>query len=52
MGLYLKYLAEIFDEKEIYPYSRGIGEDILPNNVDFEVIDHFEKVTDKDAALY
>ena len=43
----------IFDEKEIYPYStEGIGEDILPNNVDFEVIDHFEKVTDKDAALY
>ena len=43
----------IFDEKEIYPYStEGIGEDILPNNVDFEVIDHFEKVTDKDAAIY
>ncbi len=43
----------IFDEKEIYPYStEGIGEDILPKNVDFEVIDHFEKVTDKDAALY
>lgn len=42
----------IFDEKEIYPYiTEGIGEDILPKNVDFEVIDHFEKVTDKDGAL-
>ena len=43
----------VFDENEIYPYStEGIGEDILPKNVDFEVIDHFEKVTDKDAAIY
>ncbi len=41
-----------FDEKEIYPYAlEGIGEDILPQNVDFELIDHFEKVTDKDAAI-
>ena len=43
----------VFDENEIYPYStEGIGEDILPKNVDFEIIDHFEKVTDKDAAIY
>ena len=43
----------IFDKNEIYPYvTEGIGEDILPENVDFSVIDHFEKVTDKDAALY
>ena len=43
----------IFDEKEIYPYStEGIGEDILPKNVNFEAIDLFEKVTDKDAAIY
>ena len=43
----------VFDESEIYPYStEGIGEDILPENVDFNVIDHFEKVTDKDAAIY
>lgn len=42
-----------FDEKEIYPYiTEGIGEDILPKNVDFDIIDHFEKVTDKDGALY
>lgn len=43
----------IFDENEIYPYiTEGIGEDILPKNVDFDVIDYFEKVTDKDAAVY
>ena len=42
----------IFDKNEIYPYiTEGIGEDFLPENVDFNVIDHFEKVTDKDAAL-
>ena len=43
----------IFDPKEIYPYTtEGIGEDILPKNVDFSVIDLFEKVTDKDAAVF
>ncbi|HUH25433.1 MAG TPA: pyridoxal-phosphate dependent enzyme, partial [Flavobacterium sp.] len=43
----------IFDENEIYSYvTEGIGEDILPKNVDFSVIDHFTKVTDKDAAVY
>jgi len=42
----------IFDENEIYPYiTEGIGEDFLPKNVDFSLIDHFEKVTDKDAAV-
>jgi len=42
----------IFDKNEIYPYiTEGIGEDFLPQNVDFDVIDLFEKVTDKDAAL-
>jgi cystathionine beta-synthase len=42
----------IFDKNEIYPYiTEGIGEDFLPRNVDFNVIDHFEKVTDKDAAI-
>jgi cystathionine beta-synthase len=43
----------IFDESEIYPYvTEGIGEDILPKNVDFSIIDGFTKVTDKDAAIY
>jgi cystathionine beta-synthase len=42
----------IFDEKEIYPYlTEGFGEDILPKNVNFDVIDLFIKVTDKDGAL-
>ncbi|TKC10767.1 pyridoxal-phosphate dependent enzyme [Pedobacter polaris] len=42
----------ILDKDEIYPYiTEGIGEDFLPQNVNFDVIDLFEKVTDKDAAL-
>jgi cystathionine beta-synthase len=42
----------IFDKNEIYPYiTEGIGEDFLPKNVDFSIIDHFEKVTDRDAAI-
>ncbi|KYG84332.1 cystathionine beta-synthase [Roseivirga seohaensis] len=42
----------VFDEKEIYSYlTEGIGEDILPKNVNFDLIDHFVKVTDKDGAI-
>ena len=41
-----------FDKNEIYPYiTEGIGEDILPENVDFSLIDHFEKVKDKEGAI-
>ena len=41
-----------FDEKEVFPYlTEGIGEDILPENVDFSIINEFVKVTDKDAAI-
>jgi cystathionine beta-synthase len=41
-----------FDENEVYPYlTEGIGEDILPKNVDFDLIDTFVKVTDKEGAL-
>src|SRR6187549_3058759 len=53
-GSVLKKYKEtgVLDKNEIYPYiTEGIGEDFLPKNVDFAVIDHFEKVTDKDAAL-
>jgi len=33
----------VFDKHEIYPYvTEGIGEDFLPKNVDFEVVDHFD----------
>ncbi|MDG2052526.1 MAG: pyridoxal-phosphate dependent enzyme [Flavobacteriaceae bacterium] len=43
----------VFDENEIYPYvTEGIGEDILPKNVNFDIIDGFTKVTDKDGAVY
>ena len=43
----------IFDKNEVYPYiTEGIGEDIIPENVDFDLIDHFEKVTDEDAARF
>lgn len=42
----------IFDKNEIYPYkTEGIGEDILPKNVNFDVIDLFIKVTDQDGAV-
>src|SRR6201985_3369893 len=42
----------VFVKNEVYPYiTEGIGEDFLPANVDFSLIDHFEKVTDQDAAL-
>lgn len=41
-----------FDDNEVYTYiTEGIGEDIIPDNIDFSVIDLFEKVTDKDGAL-
>jgi cystathionine beta-synthase len=53
-GSVLKKYKEtgVLDKNEIYPYiTEGIGEDFLPKNVDFSVIDHFEKVTDKDAAI-
>jgi cystathionine beta-synthase len=42
----------VFDRNEIYPYmTEGFGEDILPKNVDFNAIDTFIKVTDKDGAI-
>ncbi len=53
-SVFKKYKEQgVFDKHEIYPYvTEGIGEDFLPQNVDFSVIDHFEKVTDRDAAIY
>jgi cystathionine beta-synthase len=53
-GSVFKKLKEtgIFDKNEIYPYiTEGIGEDFVPENVDLNLIDYFEKVTDKDAAV-
>jgi cystathionine beta-synthase len=40
------------DMSEVYPYiTEGIGEDFVPQNYDMSLIDHFEKVTDKDGAV-
>lgn len=53
-GSILKKLHETgeVDPNEIYPYlTEGIGEDIIPANLDLNVIDYVIKVTDKDAAL-
>lgn len=52
-SVFKKYLETgEFDENEIYAYlTEGIGEDILPKNVNFDLIDHFEKVTDEAGAL-
>ncbi len=53
-GSVFKKLKEtgVFDKNEIYPYiTEGIGEDFVPQNVDMDLIDHFEKVTDRDAAI-
>ena len=42
----------IFDEKEIYSYlTEGIGEDILPENLNMDLVDEIVKVTDKDGAI-
>lgn len=42
----------VFDESEVHAYiTEGIGEDIIPDNINFDIIDYMEKVTDKDGAL-
>jgi cystathionine beta-synthase len=42
----------VFDKNEIYSYGiEGLGKNLIPSALDFDLIDHFEKVTDKDAAL-
>ena len=53
-SIFKKYLETgSYEKSDIYPYiTEGIGEDFVPENVDFSLIDHFEKVTDKDAAIY
>jgi cystathionine beta-synthase len=41
-----------FDRNEIYSYlTEGIGEDILPENLNMSLVDQMIKVTDKDAAI-
>ena len=42
----------LFDEEEIYEYAmEGVGREFIPNSMDMSLIDLFEKVTDKEAAL-
>ena len=50
-SIYKKYFETgEFDKNEIKPYlTEGIGEDIIPENVDFDLIDAVEQVNDKDA---
>ena len=40
-----------FDEAEIYPYRiEGLGKNLIPTATDFDLIDHFMKVTDEESA--
>ena len=40
-----------FDGNEIYPYRiEGLGKNLIPSATDFDVIDHFIKVTDESSA--
>ncbi len=52
-SVYYKYFhTGEFDEDEIYPYvTEGVGEDILAGNMDFEIIDDYVRVTDRDSML-
>ncbi len=53
-GSILKQYKETgtFDPNDIHSYvTEGIGEDFIPENYDFSLIDFIEKVTDKEAAL-
>ncbi len=41
-----------FDSNEISPYKiEGLGKNLIPSATDFQVIDVYEKVTDKESAL-
>ena len=50
-SVFYTYFHEgVFDEDAIYPYfTEGVGEDILPENMDFDVVDDFVQVDDKTA---
>lgn len=53
VGSVLKKYHEtgVLDPNEIQPYKiEGLGKNLIPSATDFEIIDHYEKVTDKDAA--
>ncbi len=50
-SVYYKYFhTGEFDEDEIYPYlTEGVGEDILAKNMDFDLIDDYVRVTDRES---
>src|SRR5690606_4588888 len=50
-SVYYKYFfTREFDHKEVYPYLiEGVGEDILARNMDFDLVDDYVRVSDKDA---
>ena len=52
-SVYWKYFhTGEFDEDEIYPYvTEGVGEDILAGNMNFDIVDDYVRVTDRDAML-
>ncbi|MEM8558131.1 MAG: pyridoxal-phosphate dependent enzyme, partial [Bacteroidota bacterium] len=52
-SVYHKYFHErVFDHDEIYPYlTEGVGEDILAKNMDFDIVDDYVQVTDRDTMV-
>ncbi|CAN5608773.1 cystathionine beta-synthase [soil metagenome] len=52
-SVYYKYFHDrVFDEAEIYPYAtEGVGEDILAGNMNFDIIDDYVRVSDKDSMV-
>ena len=52
-SVYYKYWhTREFDQKEIYPYiTEGVGEDILAGNMDFDLVDDYVRVTDKESMI-
>lgn len=52
-SVYYKYWhTREFDQKEIYPYiTEGVGEDILAGNMDFDLVDDYVRVDDKESML-
>ena len=54
IGSVLKKYHEtgVFDKNEISPYKiEGLGKNLIPSATDFDVIDIYEEVSDKEAAL-
>jgi cystathionine beta-synthase len=52
-SVYYKYFyTREFDKSEVYPYvTEGVGEDILAKNMNFDLIDDYVRVTDRESML-